>query len=110
MESGITGFHNPGIHSPDDLRCPSCGESAEDLVLNKLLGCSECYATFKQFLKPLRSFLLGDPAGHQGADREWRRLRTMNIQLQEAVLLENFEEAAVIRDQIRKIKAGRSPA
>ncbi len=94
-------------------RCPGCGETYEEYKSTKRIGCAKCYTHFASFLEPvlkkvhgsaLHTGKLPKKASHQlKLKRESERLRR---QLQEAILNEEFEKAANLRDKIREIDGG----
>ncbi len=94
-------------------RCPGCGETYDEYKATKRIGCKQCYTHFASFLEPVLKKVHGS-AVHAGklpkkanaalkAKREAERLRRL---LQEAILNEEFEKAAKLRDQIREINGG----
>ncbi len=94
-------------------RCPGCGETYEEYKATKRIGCQQCYTHFSGFLEPILKKVHGS-ALHIGklpkkasielkVKRETERLRR---QLQEAIINEEFEKAAQIRDKIREMGGG----
>jgi len=94
-------------------RCPGCGETYEEYKSTKRIGCEHCYTHFSSFLEPVLKKVHGS-ALHVGKiprkasdvlirKRELERLRR---ELQEAILNEEFEKAAKIRDEIKMIDGG----
>jgi protein arginine kinase activator len=93
------------------LRCPACGFTQADFKKTARLGCPECYETFAEPLAGmLKSMHRGTkhtgkaphapPVAHDPA----RQLLGLQGQLEEAVLKEDFERAARLRDQIKELK------
>ena len=93
------------------LKCPSCGMTYDDFKKSGKLGCGRCYETFKAYLVPLLKRIHGSDA-HIGGKAPRKRgkaskARKVNMEglkkrLQRAVELEEFEEAAQLRDEIKK--------
>ena len=94
-------------------RCPGCGETYEEYKATKRIGCEKCYTHFASFLEPVLKKVHGG-AVHMGKlpkkagselriKRESERLRR---QLQEAIINEEFEKAAALRDEIRNLSGG----
>ena len=94
------------------MTCESCGTTHQDFKKGGRLGCEACYHVFRPVLEPL---LDGMHAGvkHLGkvpsrslekksSDDEIQYLQN---ELQRAVEEENFEKAAELRDQLKKIKS-----
>ena len=94
------------------LKCPSCGLTYEDFKRLGKLGCGRCYDTFKAYLVPLFKRIHGSDTHISGkAPRSKRgrvsKAKKVNVEelkkrLQRAVELEEFEEAAKLRDEIKK--------
>ncbi len=96
-----------------ELECPVCHWTSEDLKKNGKLGCEECYNVFKgviaSALKTMHRGTLhvGKTPGETPENSTGQAmLEIMNLQkeLDELVQREEYEKAAVIRDQINKLK------
>jgi protein arginine kinase activator len=95
-----------------DVRCPRCGLGQAEFKKTGRAGCSECYAAFADQLESmLKGMHKGTrhrgkvPAGVQhAADRE-ATLERLSAQLQAAIVAEDFEQAARLRDEIRAARA-----
>lgn len=92
-------------------RCPGCGASFEEIVRTGTMGCAECYDTFYDRLKPSLSRIHGRAThvGKTGASTDARterraELRRLEEERNEAVLSEDYERAAVLRDRIRELR------
>jgi protein arginine kinase activator len=93
------------------LRCKSCGFSYEDFKKKGRLGCSRCYSVFKQQLLPLLK-KIHSSARHVGkVPGKARQKVSLELDVQElrkrlmrAIKLEEYEEAASLRDKIRKLE------
>lgn len=94
-----------------NLICPGCGMSYADFRRQGRLGCEHCYETFDKKLETIMKRIHGTTQ-HMGktitnskktiADRfQIKKLRSV---LQNAISKEDYEKAAQIRDQIRKLK------
>jgi protein arginine kinase activator len=95
----------------EETRCAKCGFSAADFKKAGRLGCSECYSTFADQLDGLlKTMHKGTkhagkvPGGAKNRDTA-EKVRQMQAQLESAVQTEDFERAAVLRDEIKKLKA-----
>lgn len=97
----------------DSTNCPHCGTALTDLKKLGRLGCPQCYQTFSASLNPLLRKIHG-PNQHLGkrradgspmAEAGPNQLRELKILLKEAVTREDYEQAAVIRDEIRELEA-----
>ena len=93
-----------------DLKCPRCGFSQADFKKSGRLGCSECYKTFSEGLSGLLK-TMHKGTRHTGKAPEALRvsrensdrLKTLQKRLNKAIESENFEEAALLRDELKKI-------
>ena len=92
------------------LQCPSCGLTYADFKKLGKLGCGQCYETFKAYFVPLFKRIHGFDA-HVGKTPRKRgrvsRAKKVDIEelkrrLKKAVELEEFEEAAGLRDEIKR--------
>jgi protein arginine kinase activator len=94
------------------LKCSACGFTQADFKKAGRLGCSQCYATFAE---PLEGLLKTMHKGtrHVGkvpeALRKNRdlsdRLKLLQKKLGKAIDREDFEEAAILRDEIKQTSA-----
>jgi protein arginine kinase activator len=93
--------------------CPACGLSLADFKRTGRLGCSRCWSVFEPSLKGLLRKLHGGtqhvgkvylPADPTAVDRS-ARINSLRRSLQRAVDEEDFERAAALRDQIRRLEA-----
>lgn len=96
---------NPGL-----LKCPVCGFTQTDLKKTARMGCSNCYEVFAEMLGPmLKSMHKGThhkgkvPARVAEVRLRQQELRDLQESLDSAVDQEQYEKAAEIRDQIRKL-------
>lgn len=110
--SGLTDLSSlVGGQKPEELKCQGCGLTYEDFGRTGRLGCPECYHYFS---KPLSVLIKRVQKGAQhvgkrpakvGLDqRVHMDLRDLHERLQKSIQLEEFEEAARIRDQIKQLE------
>ncbi len=94
------------------LQCPACGFTQSDFKKAGRLGCAECYQTFAEPMKGLLK-TMHKHTRHVGKVPESLRqscdlsveLKQLQQKLAKAIELENFEEAAVLRDEIKQTTA-----
>lgn len=96
----------------DELRCPSCGFSQADFKKSGRLGCAECYTTFAQGMEGLLKTMhkgtkhIGKvPKTFKQTRDVTERLKQLQKKLEKAISVEDFEQAAVLRDEIKAMKA-----
>jgi len=97
--------------TPSVNTCPDCGMTLAIYKEKALLGCPECYVTFKEKLLPVIANLHEKHSQHVG--RSPRRasadidrhiaIRRLLSELERAVTQEAYEEAADIRDTLREL-------
>lgn len=90
-------------HSTTGGHCPSCGFTSEDLRKTGRLGCPDCYQVFSSMLDEVISDCQKGTQhfGKIPKAEESTRLKVLEVLLEEAVGSERFEDAAILRDQIR---------
>lgn len=120
MITGLS-FSSDGIgsFSSQDLRrganktlcCETCGFSFEDIANTGRPGCADCYRVFSHRLRPTVIKLHGRatykgkvPQGSKKAENVYSEIEMLRAQLAKAVEEENFELAAVLRDEIRALE------
>ena len=99
------------------VQCPRCGLLYSSFKETGRLGCSECYTAFQFQLRPLLRRIHGDtrhrgksPSGGAVEQTGTRQIQRLHDELQRAVEREEFEKAAGIRDEIRKLETERATA
>ena len=93
------------------VQCPRCGLLYSAFKETGRLGCAECYAAFQFQLRPLLRRIHGDTRHRgkvptrdgEGLSRS-RQIHRLHDELQRAVEREEFEHAAGIRDEIRRLE------
>ncbi len=98
------------IHAEEDA-CPGCGMTKEAFFEIRRFGCARCYGTFNEFLGAYferiheenrhMGKVPGRPKGEPIPPLELKRLQE---RLKKAVEEERYEEAALFRNQIRKLQ------
>ncbi len=94
-----------------ETRCPSCGFTQADFKKTGRLGCPECYQTFAEGLETMlktmhkgtRHVGKSPHAQSLGQDVE-EKVRRLQKRLEKAIAGEDFEAAAVLRDEIKQLR------
>jgi len=106
------------------LTCPNCEMSYSDFKRLGKFGCAQCYEAFKRALYPLFRKIHGtarhvgkqpvkSPVGKARPIAPGRKVQIkpreetiedLKSQLEKAIKVEEFEEAAVLRDKIRSLE------
>jgi protein arginine kinase activator len=94
----------------EERRCV-CGMTTRELKKNSRMGCSRCYDTFEEDMRPiLASMQPGDR--HVGkmpvSAKAVAEITLMREELSKAVAAQDFELAARIRDSIRELDGARA--
>lgn len=114
--SAITGTAEeaaaPAISPEEDVVCERCGTTLSQFTKSGKLGCPCCYTAFREQLTPMLQQIHGrvQHAGRKPLDTEAAQQRRtaydrLSRQLEQAVAVEDFESAAVLRDQLRQLSA-----
>ena len=96
----------------EEIKCHTCGFTQADFKKAGRLGCADCYGTFADGLENLLKSM------HKGIKHVGKvpqalkqnrdlvdRLKQLQKKLDKAVSTEDFEQAAVLRDEIKATKA-----
>ncbi|WP_025690717.1 UvrB/UvrC motif-containing protein [Paenibacillus zanthoxyli] len=96
---------------PHEVRCEECGMTYGQFSKLGRFGCSSCYKYFDKGLDPLIKRVHGSTSHvgkipkRIGAQIQFKRqIDELKEQLQQAIVEEEFESAAELRDQIRKLE------
>lgn len=90
-------------------RCPTCGLTESELQRTGRVGCADCYKTFESMLTPYIRKLHGTTA-HVGTAPSTQnhtnenQTEALRSKLEAAIKQENYEEAARLRDEIRRLE------
>jgi len=104
-----------GVYAParplQEPRCGSCGMTYSGFADSGRLGCAQCYEDFEPHLSPLIKRIQGTdqhegkmPKRMGGLARQKHELSTFKRQLAAAVISQQFEEAARLRDRIKQME------
>ncbi len=92
-----------------ERKCPTCGMTERELRQTGRVGCPDCYSTFADILKPYVQKLHGAtrhigaaPAGAEQPKAD--PVEALKAQLKEAIGKEEYEQAARLRDEIRRLE------
>jgi protein arginine kinase activator len=115
--SGFLGSSLRGQGSPSPARCELGGSSLHEIIQSSRVGCARCYETFAGQLRPTLQRIHGGALRHTGktpgadpAEAARRQLQTrierLRGEIAGAVQAEDYERAAGLRDEIRKLEEG----
>ncbi|WP_373166704.1 UvrB/UvrC motif-containing protein [Agathobaculum sp. Marseille-P7918] len=91
-----------------ERKCPTCGMTESELRRTGRVGCPDCYNTFSDILNPYVEKIHG-ATQHIGAAPAAEQpkadpIETLRAQLKTAVENEEYEQAARLRDEIRRME------
>lgn len=110
MQGSVLSSGNTVRISNKVLRCDTCGFVFEDIMRAGMPGCPDCYRVFSRRLRPVITKIHG--RGHYlgkipaSSDEEIKRdkiIDELKERLNRAIDEQNFELAAVLRDEIKKL-------
>lgn len=94
----------------EEIKCPVCGCTSEQLRRSGHVGCANCYQAFAPLLQPLSVRMNGALQHAEGespaapADERAMRLNKLREAMFAAVNAEEYERAAQLRDEIRAME------
>ncbi len=99
------------------VKCPRCGFTLADFKKAGRLGCAACYKAFAESMQPLlKSMHKGvqhvgkTPFGPARVVDPQEKVRQLQVELDQAIKSEDFEKAAVLRDEIKKLRVQQGSA
>ena len=128
LEDFATPQFMPLFNEMKTLKCSNCGYTFEDIVNTGKLGCGNCYEVFEERLDPILKRMQGanrhvgrigkiidnkieqkvtkqDNNENQPKDHnKENELEKLQEELKQVIKEEKYEEAAKIRDKIKKIQ------
>lgn len=91
--------------------CSTCGRTLKEVQKTGRLGCSDCYKVFKEELNPVLKKLHGSishtgkvPGRAHPKARVSRQIDEIRKRLEECIQVEDYEQAASYRDEIRELE------
>jgi protein arginine kinase activator len=110
LEGDLNIYQHP--NSNQEIYCQNCGLTFSDFTNSGLLGCGECYRHFKSGLEPLLRKIHGSdhhigkvPKRTGGKFRVRKEISDLRAELQQSIGREDYEKAAFLRDEIRRLEA-----
>ena len=115
----------PTLALPKTLKCNKCGLSFDDFVDSGKFGCPSCYDTFEERIDPILKRLHGsnkyigrgakatNPENELNTSKakeaklekkEESKIDSLKRELKQLIKEEKYEEAAKIRDEIKKLE------
>jgi protein arginine kinase activator len=92
-------------------KCPSCGMSEDQFRAKGRFGCSDCYPAFTSAMIPILSTIHGSTEHHGKVPHNTMRTLDLKVELKKlqedlkrAIISENYERAAKLRDKIKQFE------
>ena len=86
----------------ETVACPSCSKTLQEVETSKVMGCIDCFSTFKETCHNLfQSLNVSEFSPRELMEKA--DVQELQTSLQEAIAKELFEEAALIRDKLKEI-------
>lgn len=99
-------------YSRGDIRCEHCGMTYSDFDRTGKFGCPSCYEAFEKRIDLLMQRIQGSrtyegrvPSRGNGVFRIKHQIKRLRQELNKAVEVENFEQAMILRDQIKSLES-----
>ena len=93
------------------ISCPVCGLKYKEFKEKSRFGCANCYLAFKDKILPFLRKIHGSvrhigklPVSLKGKISKDLRIKELTDRLQRAIKLEEYEDAAHLRDEINMLK------
>lgn len=109
--SGLLDFEPTGAAKPQQIRCEHCGLSYAQFSKIGRFGCSRCYEQFSDRLDSLLKRVHGNtvhigkiPKRTGGRIQMKREIDELKKEMATQIQQEEFEKAAMLRDQIRELE------
>lgn len=111
ITGGVEAAAAAAVAPEDDVVCERCGTTLSQFTKSGKLGCPTCYTAFREQLTPMLQQIHGrtqhagrKPLGTEAAQRRRAAWERLSRQLEQAVAVEDFESAAQLRDQLRRLQ------
>ena len=110
ISGGVEEAAANAVAPEDDVVCERCNTTLSQFTKSGKLGCPQCYKAFREQLTPMLQQIHGrvQHAGRKPLDDEAAQRRRavydrLTRQLEQAVAMEDFETAAILRDQLKHL-------
>ena len=112
MSDFISDFVGKGVSAGEDITCPVCGTTLTEFTKNSMLGCGSCYEAMAPQLDAVMKKMHGNtthsgkcPKSHRSAATLKHKITQMKDEIAAAVQNEDYERAAFLRDEIKRLSA-----
>lgn len=110
--TAITGQEQPAAeaHAGPEVVCERCNTTLSQFTKSGKLGCPACYQAFREQLTPMLQQIHGrvqhagrKPLNTEAAQRLRSEQEELTRQMEQAVAMEDFETAAILRDRLKAL-------
>ncbi len=109
--SGLFGGTTADMQTGVQNVCPTCGITFDEICQKSRIGCADCYNVFRSRLANTIKQIHGNAQhtgkipGRAGSEiSRNRRIEKLETELNRAVMKQEFEQAAKIRDKIKELR------
>ena len=110
ISGGVEEAAANAVAPADDVICERCNTTLSQFTKSGKLGCPQCYKAFREQLTPMLQQIHGrvqhagrKPLDDEAAQRRRDAYDRLTRQLEQAVAVEDFETAAILRDQLKHL-------
>ena len=110
ISGGVEETAANAVAPADDVICERCNTTLSQFTKSGKLGCPQCYKAFREQLTPMLQQIHGrvqhagrKPLDDEAAQRRRDAYDRLTRQLEQAVAVEDFETAAILRDQLKHL-------
>ena len=110
ISGGVEEAAANAVAPANDVICERCNTTLSQFTKSGKLGCPNCYQAFREQLTPMLQQIHGrvqhagrKPLDDEAAQRRRDVYERLSRQLEQAVAMEDFETAAILRDQLRSL-------
>jgi len=112
LQNIMTGFlTDTKLETTENIFCEKCGMSYDEFKEYGKFGCSKCYSSFKKRVAPFirnihgHDYHIGKIPAKAGIDlKNKKEIEKLKINLKESIELEEYEKAAELRDEIKRME------
>jgi protein arginine kinase activator len=101
------------LFNAGEAACQTCGLTYSQFTQTSRFGCADCYDSFRPQIETVLKNIQGSnrhegkyPNKNSSALFLQKQLAEMKTALKKAIEVEDFEQAAILRDKIKEIQAG----
>ncbi len=94
------------LKNPLPSECPLCKTKFSEIISKMRFGCANCYQTYGRYILKKSSDVESPLSEDTALIPQKSKIEKLKIRLANAIKKENYERAAIIRDEIKKLSDG----